>query len=222
MYYLNSRYYNPQIGRFINADGMLGQFGDAQSTNMYAYCANNPVMYLDPSGELGILFWLAASGIILCVSTGVVGYIVAAFMSIWNEEVRKDMNDIKWNPFNSNDSKVAKSKKISFYKGQFVIRTDFNFTSHRSFSFGAMFLEKGESATTVNHEWGHFVQLSIVGMPKYLLFFGVPSMADLGTGYYYNKPWERSADLFGGVSREKHSSSSAIESIAYLFGIFLA
>ncbi|MDD3127218.1 MAG: RHS repeat-associated core domain-containing protein [Candidatus Izemoplasmatales bacterium] len=50
MYYLNSRFYNPQIGRFINADGMLGQFGDVQSTNMYAYCANNTVMIIQSTG----------------------------------------------------------------------------------------------------------------------------------------------------------------------------
>lgn len=51
LYYLQSRYYNPEIGRFISSDGLLGQKGDILSTNMYAYCANNPVMYIDPSGE---------------------------------------------------------------------------------------------------------------------------------------------------------------------------
>jgi len=55
LYYLNSRYYNPEIGRFINADGLLGQVGNLQSTNMYAYCANNPVMYIDPSGYFVIV-----------------------------------------------------------------------------------------------------------------------------------------------------------------------
>ena len=38
---------------------MLGQLGDIQSTNMYAYCANNPVMYLDPSGDFALLVFLA-------------------------------------------------------------------------------------------------------------------------------------------------------------------
>jgi RHS repeat-associated protein len=52
-YYLNSRYYNPETGRFINADGMLGEMGDIPSTNMYAYCANNPVMNSDSLGQ----FW---------------------------------------------------------------------------------------------------------------------------------------------------------------------
>jgi RHS repeat-associated protein len=51
MYYLNSRYYNPEIGRFISSDGLLGVFGDIQSTNMYAYCQNNPVMYTDITGH---------------------------------------------------------------------------------------------------------------------------------------------------------------------------
>ena len=50
MYYLNSRYYNPEIGRFINADGLIGETGDILSHNMYAYTKNNPVMMVDPSG----------------------------------------------------------------------------------------------------------------------------------------------------------------------------
>jgi len=65
MYYLNSRYYNPEIGRFINADGLLGQTGNVQSTNMYAYCANNPVMYLDPSGFFSISQFFAGSLLVL-------------------------------------------------------------------------------------------------------------------------------------------------------------
>ncbi|MDX9691928.1 MAG: RHS repeat-associated core domain-containing protein, partial [Acholeplasmataceae bacterium] len=47
---LQSRYYNPTIGRFINADGLLGEVGDPLNHNMYAYCANNPVMYSDITG----------------------------------------------------------------------------------------------------------------------------------------------------------------------------
>jgi len=62
LYYLNSRYYNPQIGRFLNADGMLGEIGDILSTNMYAYCANNPVIFFDPEGEsLTLLVILVSS-----------------------------------------------------------------------------------------------------------------------------------------------------------------
>ena len=53
-YYLQSRYYDPAIGRFINADSyastdMVGLL----STNMFSYCENNPVMRVDPTGK----FW---------------------------------------------------------------------------------------------------------------------------------------------------------------------
>jgi RHS repeat-associated protein len=51
LYYLQSRYYDPTIGRFISADGLVGEIGDLLTHNMYAYCANNPVMNVDPSGE---------------------------------------------------------------------------------------------------------------------------------------------------------------------------
>ena len=49
-YYLNSRYYDPQVGRFINADGIIGANGDIMGYNMFAYCSNNPVMCVDPTG----------------------------------------------------------------------------------------------------------------------------------------------------------------------------
>lgn len=49
-YYLNSRYYSPTWGRFINADSLTGANQDLQSYNLFAYCSNNPVNYLDPSG----------------------------------------------------------------------------------------------------------------------------------------------------------------------------
>lgn len=50
LYYLNSRYYNPDWGRFINADGIAAVTGDLLSANMFVYCKNNAVNMSDPSG----------------------------------------------------------------------------------------------------------------------------------------------------------------------------
>ena len=61
LYYLQSRYYDPITGRFINADSpdYTDTFsGSPLSTNMFAYCENNPVMMSDASGEDAI--WLKA------------------------------------------------------------------------------------------------------------------------------------------------------------------
>ncbi len=49
-YYLQSRYYDPEVGRFLNADGILGANQDILSYNLYAYCSNNPVNLSDPTG----------------------------------------------------------------------------------------------------------------------------------------------------------------------------
>ena len=54
LYYLQSRYYDPVVGRFLNADGLLGANGDLMSYNLFAYCSNNPVNMSDPTGKCAI------------------------------------------------------------------------------------------------------------------------------------------------------------------------
>ena len=50
-YFLNSRYYDPQVRRFINTDGIIGANGTFTGYNLFAYCNNNPVIYSDPDGK---------------------------------------------------------------------------------------------------------------------------------------------------------------------------
>ncbi len=49
--YLRARYYNPTTGRFISRDSFAGNITDPLSLNLYTYCANNPIIYVDPSGH---------------------------------------------------------------------------------------------------------------------------------------------------------------------------
>ena len=51
LYYLRSRYYNPEWGRFINADTLLGEVGALGSHNAFAYCVGNPTRLIDIDGE---------------------------------------------------------------------------------------------------------------------------------------------------------------------------
>lgn len=53
--YARARYYKPEIGRFISEDTYKGNLWEPQSQNGYAYVANNPINWIDPSGQCGIL-----------------------------------------------------------------------------------------------------------------------------------------------------------------------
>ena len=72
-YYLQSRYYDPAICRFINADGLFtdGFIG----ANLFAYCANNPVNTTDPTGNFAITATVAliTFGIALAATALAVG-----------------------------------------------------------------------------------------------------------------------------------------------------
>ncbi len=50
-YYLNSRYYDSNTGRFVNADNQLSTGSDLTGINLFAYCGNNPVNRIDPDGH---------------------------------------------------------------------------------------------------------------------------------------------------------------------------
>ena len=79
LYYLNARYYDPNIGRFISPDVLTildETRGQINGLNLYMYCNNNPIMYVDPSGCLAkwanwILGGLIiVGGIALSIMTG--------------------------------------------------------------------------------------------------------------------------------------------------------
>jgi len=57
LHYYGARYYDSELGRFITADPTIQHPYDPQDFNRYAYCRNNPVKYVDPTG-LGFWDWV--------------------------------------------------------------------------------------------------------------------------------------------------------------------
>ena len=53
LYYLKSRYYDPEVSRFINPDAFVSSGTSVASYNMMVYCDNNPINRIDPAG----MFW---------------------------------------------------------------------------------------------------------------------------------------------------------------------
>lgn len=81
-YYLKSRYYDSEVGRFISADttDILGVSSDLYDKNLYAYCDNNPVIRIDYDGEAW-QFALAGGGTLAAGGMVKIGT-VAALKSI--------------------------------------------------------------------------------------------------------------------------------------------
>ena len=52
LYYLRARHYNPSTGRFVSEDSYQGNANQPLSLNLYTYCYNNPIRYVDPSGHV--------------------------------------------------------------------------------------------------------------------------------------------------------------------------
>jgi RHS repeat-associated protein len=54
LYYLNSRYYDADTGRFVNADGLMSTGQGVLGCNLFSYCLNNPIVFFDPLGYEGV------------------------------------------------------------------------------------------------------------------------------------------------------------------------
>ena len=86
LYFLQTRYYDPETGRFISRDSI--EYADPETIcglNLYAYCGNNPVMNVDPSGHAFLVFLFAA----------LIGFAVSFVSSAVSQAVFND-GQINW------------------------------------------------------------------------------------------------------------------------------
>ena len=82
LYFLQTRYYDPEVGRFLNRDSV--EYADPETINglnLYAYCLNNPVEYVDPTGELAWYEWLGI-GLAAVGATLVIGAVTALTLGV--------------------------------------------------------------------------------------------------------------------------------------------
>ena len=202
LYYLQSRYYDPKLGRFLNADALVSTGQGLLGNNMFAYCNNNPVVYFDPSGKA----------------------LDVAMYHIREVGGGSASNDFKkptqWKCLLGNESETAvlNAERFAFYKGALVIKVP----GDSAFSFGIIFLgEDIISTNLVRHEYGHTVQLRELGVNAYVIAVVIPSVTcywldvngKLPASIYYNLPWEYTADVYGRVTWEHHYWAESIGNI---------
>ena len=197
--------------------------------NLYAYCGNDPVNKYDPTGHFpwlilaALLLFTPVGGTVVQIAMSAISYVGIWVASIFDEDIRNDMNAIGWNPFNTNETATLNSSKVSFYKGVPVFRTNME----RSGSFGAIFLRRGWTDSTgvfhnlndpdeLRHERGHNSQLMMMGIANYGFLIGLPSLCEWSNRSYYERPWEITADVFGSVTGRTHSQEDINRGYWYL------
>ncbi len=77
MIYLRARYYDPQIGRFTSQDIEEGEISNPLDINRYVYCRNNPIKYVDPTGEGVLLACIIIGAVVGAVAGGFAGAAVS-------------------------------------------------------------------------------------------------------------------------------------------------
>lgn len=141
---------------------------------------------------------------------------------------------------NTSEAKTQQNlteKRISFYKGALVFMTDLSPFDGSAFSFGIVVIDddnKGlplaKFADLLNHEYGHLRHMLGIGPVAYFFTTALPSLACAGIcaadipivsklvdDNYFNLPWERIADYFGGVNRGHKNSANTIGSLYWLY-----
>jgi len=226
LYYLQSRYYNPQWGRFLNADTLVSTGQGNLGNNMFAYCLNNPVAYQDSAGTIactcmddGLLFSEMYFGACTGGGGGGSGGYAAPYAAQTYLSIQKMLKLAK--KFITNESEEATFEYLdkygfAFYKGVPVFLANIG-ENGGGFSYGVIvlddaYLTRSDRIDVLKHEYGHRVHMDQIGLVNYTFTTAIPSL--IGAGFdvhkklgisYYDLPWEHTADVLGGVYRDEYS-----------------
>ena len=220
LYYLQSRYYDPAIGRFINADALVSTGTGLLGNNMFAYCNNNPVNNYDSGGTSPISYCNGDRnplfiGYYGCGGGGGGG---GSFYCGYGStrEAKAIIQREKDFYTNTDEQIVLESDGLSFYHGIPVLRA--NFGEGGAFSFIIIVLDDDyqydeTGINTLKHEYGHKLHMDDIGVVNYLLTTAIPSLIGAGLSNagiidvdYYSLPWEYVANMYGNVSHNGYTS----------------
>ena len=202
---MNGRLYDPLLGRFLSPDNYVQAPDNSQSFNRYSYCLNNPLKYVDPSGEFFLFtLWNATKD-----------FLVNTFVKSWSQGFNAWSNSSNWTStinafkidmglYKGNFKQIISRftweapqtilghlagsiqntlygvKSVSYYGGATAIETykaKWGGFTLGSFIIGERGLQADPNNPLFQHEYGHYLQSQSVGL-FYLQRYGIPSLID--------------------------------------------
>ena len=161
LYYLQSRYYDPEMGRFLNADALVSTGQGLLGNNMFAYCKCNPISFFDPTGYAA---W-GTNTVAIREGGWPEGIYESADELLKIQRLRERWMELLKLKSTDDPSKVLSAKYLALYKGIPVLRI----TSMDNSGFsGGFFIILGDNVNdeaTLKHEYGHcshFVNANII------------------------------------------------------------
>ena len=133
LYYLQSRYYDPEIGRFINADALVSTGQGLLSNNMFAYCLNNPVSGYDPTGHWNWSVFTTVVATLVATVTAIVTIVtvVSAENHIVNAVNQKSINNQVKDTYTKEEAKEEIDNILSQYSSDdSTCAVTFDLTNH--------------------------------------------------------------------------------------------
>ena len=187
-YYLQSRYYDPQIGRFINADSYVSTGQGLLGCNMFAYCSNNPITKSDSTGD----FWLTATicGIAVWKICAVI--VAAVVAAVATDIAVKNMSTSSWRHTRWR-SKITAEKRseieYSISKDELTRKRRLTDTASK-YKLGEC-LQAAKAMEKANKDKGNIIQLSFPNAYQgYVCCDRYPNTAISSNGIHYGYLYE--------------------------------
>lgn len=116
LYYLQSRYYDPAIGRFVNADNYASTGQGIVGNNMFAYCNNSPINEYDPNGHEPISLSILALCAIAALACTVIVAVGTKIISSIQQTSKAGLSEAKDNNSKKKPINLPSWKKLDLDK----------------------------------------------------------------------------------------------------------
>lgn len=115
LYYLQTRYYDPEIGRFINANDVeILLAKESDNNNLFNYCQGDPINRLDREGKFFFTITISLStvlwGIAAIVAGGVAVWSITKLLEQLVRDLKRVIDDVKAKAKRNNKKKIRKAK----------------------------------------------------------------------------------------------------------------